>query len=216
MSGEHQAFAYVLVIIGGMVHRVAAAHLPLKERDAEKGGVSFIHVVGANAAVAERLEHRHAAEPQQCFLAQPVAKITPVQVIGQGLIVRVIVRERSVQEVHGHHMASYAEDDIAPRAESHRAAVDSYVRASGEGLQCILGRPDRVLLALVSLIVEALAKIALAVQQGHGNHRQPHIGSRPERVACQDAQAPAVRGYRGFEADLHRKIGDCARGGQGF
>ena len=136
--------------------------------------------------------------------------------IGQGLIVRVIVRERSVQEVHGHHMASYAEDDIAPRAESHRAAVDSYVRASGEGLQCILGRPDRVLLALVSLIVEALAKIALAVQQGHGNHRQPHVGSRPERVACQDAQAPAVRGYRGFEADLHRKIGDCARGGQGF
>jgi hypothetical protein len=84
-----------------------------------------------------------------------------------------------------------------------------------QALEVQLGRPDDVLLGLVPVRVEVLAKVALAVQQGHGDHRQAHVGGAAQGVAREHAEAAGVGGDLARKRDLHREVGDQVLRGRG-
>src|SRR5216683_2991673 len=63
------------------------------------------------------------------------------------------------------------------------------------------------LLELISCGVKDLAKISLAIGQGHSYHRCTQIGGGTQRIPSQDSQTPAVRRDVWFQRNFHRKIG---------
>jgi hypothetical protein len=60
----------------------------------------------------------------------------------------------------------------------------------------------------VTLCVEPLKEVALSMEERHTHERQSEVSSTPERVAGQDAQAPAVGEDLALESDLHREVRD--------
>ncbi len=62
------------------------------------------------------------------------------------------------------------------------------------------------LLELISCGVKDLAKVSLAIGQGHGYHRGAQVGSGTQRVARQDSQTSAIGRDVWFQRNFHREV----------
>ena len=69
-----------------------------------------------------------------------------------------------------------------------------------------------VILLLPALGVEALAEVALGVQQADADERDAEVGRRLEVVTGEDAETTRVLGERLGDAELGREVGDLPEG----
>ena len=106
--------------------QIAARYLLLQKRQRQKCGVSFVHVVGADVFVTERLEHRHAAHSQDDFLTEPMAGVAVVESLGQSLLPGAVFLQSGVEKIDRHRMAEDAAHDVSPSPDSHRSPGDRH------------------------------------------------------------------------------------------
>ncbi len=138
--------------------------------------MAFVHVKSAQLAVAQGTQHAHAADAEDHLLAQAVACIAAIEVVGQAPIFRRIRRHVGVEEQDRNDMPGDAADLVSPGAQADLAMLDLDAdprRKLGE----LLGhRPVELLLGLIAAFVQPLPEIALAMDQRDGDQRQRHVG----------------------------------------
>jgi hypothetical protein len=186
-----------------------------QQRHSEQGAVALVHVIRLDAVVAQRPQHRHAAEAEHGLLAQPVARIAAVELSRKRRILGRVLRQVGVEHVDRHLVAADPTQPVQPRAQMHLASLQGQGHAFFEGRQEPLRLPLRRGFGLRSIRRNVLAKEPLAVQQRHGDDRHTEVGRRSQRVACQHPQAAAVSRHLRPQAYLHREISDAAIRGHG-
>ncbi len=147
-------------------------------------------------------------QPQNDFLAKPVALISAVQRVGEVPVSLAVLRYIRVQQIDGHNVAIDADHVVLPRPNPNLALFELDRNSSLHLLQDALGFPLLRLLRLVAGGIKQLPEITLAIDQGHSHDRGAQIGSRPKSVAGQHPQTAAVGRHVGVERDLHGKICD--------
>ncbi len=186
----------------------------LEQLQGEQARVPFVHVEALQGVVAERSQHAHAADPEQHLLAEPIAVVAAVEMVGQRPVLGRILGKVGVEEIDGHGVPGETLDVVHPGAQLDGAPLDSHRGPHRKLLDGVVDRPHHGLLALTPLRVEALVEVALAVEQAHRDHGHAEVGRRPDGVAGQHAQATAVGRNPRRECDLHREVGDGPVAGQ--
>src|ERR1700675_895866 len=119
-----------------------------------------------------------------------------------------IFRHVGVEQVNRHRVAIHTQHVVLPRAHGHLPLFDLYGDVAFYRSQRAFRFPLLGLLALISRSIQVLAKVSVAVDQGHGNHRSSKIRSRTESISRQHPQTAAVGRHVWVQRDLHRKISD--------
>ena len=193
-------------------HRHAPApHFLEAELQHERGRVSLVHVEAADLVQAERAKNAHATDAEQQFLAQPVAQVAAVQVVGQSAVRIGVSRHVGVEKQDGHDVSADAGHLVAPRPQLDGAPLDADGDPRRQFGQQIGGRPGNRLLALPTIGAELLAKVAAPVKECDGDHVEAAVGRGTEGVAGEDAEPARVGRKLGRQADLHREVGDRGR-----
>ncbi len=154
---------------------------------------------------ADGLQRPHATDAEQDLLAQPVLGVAAVQPVGDladlvGVLVDVRVEE--VQRHPAHARLPHLGD------QRHAGEVDLDADAVTRGQRHDVGVEQRVALLLPAVGVEALAEVAVPVQEADAHQRNAQVARRLEMVAGQDAQATRVLGHSLGDAELGREVGD--------
>src|SRR5687767_1718246 len=165
--------------------------------------MAFVEMVERSAIVAERLEHRGAAESEDALLTEAIVVVAAVEAIGEGLIPRRVFRKRRVEQKHRHLVSADALDDVFPGTDANVASLELHRDDDVEGLEELFGTPFDRALGLIAFGVDVLLEVAFALQQGDADHRDLEVGRGPEGVSGENAKSAAVRGDRLLEADLH-------------
>src|SRR5436305_6672227 len=76
--------------------------------------MAFIHVVALDIGVAELAQDLKPAEAQHNFLRQAVAVVATIQRISQSAVLRSILSQVSIEQVHRYSFAGYPLDSVAP------------------------------------------------------------------------------------------------------
>ncbi len=159
--------------------------------------------------VAEGAQQTHAADAQDDFLAQAVAVVAAIQMVGEVAVGLGVFGQVGVEQEHRHAGAGDALHVEAPGAQRDVATFDAHSRALRHLAECLGRRPGLWRFALRAIGRQVLPEVALAVHERHRHHRQFGVSRRAHRVAGEHTQAAAVGGQAFGEADLHREVGDC-------
>src|SRR2546430_12226176 len=108
------------------------------------------------AVVAERAKGRRAAHAEHRFLGGGIVAVAAVQVIGERLIPRRILGNRSVEQEHGNLMPGNTADDITPGSYANGPPLDLYDRADRQQIENLVRLPRYRLLGLRTGGVEML------------------------------------------------------------
>jgi len=73
-------------------------------------------VVAADARVAQRAKHAHAADAEDHFLAQPVKRVPAIEAPGQAAVEIAVLRQVGVQKIDRHAIAADSLHVIPPTA----------------------------------------------------------------------------------------------------
>ena len=193
-------------------HRHASApHFLEAELQHERRRVPLVHVEAADVVEVERAQHAHAANPEQQLLAQSVAQVAAVQVVGQSAVRIGVFRHVGVEKQDGHDMSADTGHLVAPRPQLDGAALDADGGACRQFGQPLGGRPGDRLLALRTVGAEPLAKVAAPVDESDRDHVEPAVGRGTDGVAGEDAEPARVGRKLGRQTDLHREVGDRGR-----
>ncbi len=98
-----------------------------------------------------------------------------IQVVGEGLIPRVVLRQSCVQKVDGDAVPRHAAHKKAPCAHLDLPPLDSHRYAGLQGFQEFLRIPDGRALRLVSVGIQMLTEVALTVEEAHTQHGHSQI-----------------------------------------
>ena len=174
--------------------------------EAEEAGVALVRVehVGLEA---EGAQGAHAADAEHDLLAQAVVLVAAVEAVGDGDAVGGVALDVGVE-----HVQRDAPDVGAPHVGLDRVAgeVDGDLDAGvGEAERLRREVGDALLLPAVG--VEALAEVALGVQQADGDERHAEVRRRLEVVAGEHAEAAGVLRHGLADAELGREVGDLAQ-----
>ncbi len=88
--------------------------------------MTFVHVVHVHVVI-QRVENAHTTDPQHGFLAQPVIRISTIEVIGKLSIARVVLRQVSVQQVDRDGVPGDPLEIVAPRPDRYRPAFNRHL-----------------------------------------------------------------------------------------
>ena len=174
--------------------------------EAEEAGVALVGVEHVRLQ-AEGAERPHAADAEHDLLAQPVVLVAAVQAVGDGDAVGGVALDVGVEQVEGD-APDVGPPDVAP----HRVAgeVDGDLDAGVDEAERLRGEVgDGLLLPAVG--VEALAEVALGVQQADPDERDAEVRRRLEVVAGEHAEAAGVLGEGLADAELGGEVGDEAQ-----
>src|SRR5579864_3037191 len=111
--------------------------------------------------------------------------IAAVQVICQASIERVVLGQVSIQKVHRYGVARNAANLIAPSANCNLSSFQTDAGSRGDLLQILRLVPLIGDLTLVTIWLENLPKIPLAMQQRDRHYGDFKIGGRSKGIACQ-------------------------------
>ena len=154
---------------------------------------------------ADGLQRPHAADAEQDLLAQPVLDVAAVQPVGDLADLVGVLLDVGVEEVQRH-----PADARLPHLghERHAGQVDLDPDAVARRQRHDVGVEQRVALLLPAVGVEALAEVAVAVEQADADERDAQVAGRLEVVAGEHAQAARVLGDGLGDAELGREVGD--------
>ena len=144
---------------------------------------------------SESTQGAHTGDAKHHLLAQSVLNVASVESVGDAWRVEQIQRNAANIGAPDSHV-----DGLASEVEAHVQI--------GVGQRHARGLEPREPLLLPTVGVEALAEIALAVEQTNSNQRYAKIGRGLEVIARQHAEAAAVLRHRFADAELGREIGN--------
>ncbi len=216
VRGEHAATPHRFE-----VGRCGAIEAPgtrrlFEQGQGEQSRVPLVHVIGVDLVEAERPQRRDSANAEQHFLGQAVTFVAAVELSCEGSVAGVVFRQVGVQQIYGHGVAADTADGVAPGPQRNRAILDADRDPVVQRLEIMRRLPGVRLFALVAVFVQALAEVALAVQQGDRHHGHAEVGGGAQGVACEHAEASAVGRHGRLEAGLHGEVGDARRRGDPF
>ena len=160
----------------------------------------------------ERLEQRVAAVTEHHLLREAVARVAAVERSHERTIFGRVAFEIGIEQIGRDDLSRHADDVVNPRADFDVPAFDLNDDGCGRALQALLGMPRVGELVLAAVRVDLLHEVAVTMHHGDRDERHAEIGRRAQHIACEHAQASAVRGQCGLECDLHREVGDaCGR-----
>ena len=173
-----------------------------------KGGMSFVHVDHARLD-GQRLQGAGAADAEDDFLTDPRPLVAAVQPGRQMAVFVLVLGNVGVEQKEGnaaHVDPPDAREDL-PAARRDRNDDGLSVRTKGR-LNRQLGRLDLgVRFLLPALLVDALRKIALDVQQADADEGDAQVGRAFQVVAGQHAQAAGIDRQRLVDAEFGREVG---------
>ncbi len=136
----------------------------------------FVHVIDEVRVMTQLLQHRHPSQSQNGLLPQPVARVASVEMVCEGLILRMILRQRRVQKEHREGVPGHPGQTIKPGADPDRACADLYSDGGGNRFENVLWRPDVRMLRLRSLRVQLLAEVSPSRKQRDARHGDAEVG----------------------------------------
>ena len=147
---------------------------------------------------AEGAQGAHAADAEHDLLAQTVVLVAAVEAVGDGDAVGRVALDVGVE-----HVELDATDIGPPHVRLHLVAgeVDRDLDAGVVEPERLRGEVGDALL-LPTVGVEALAEVALGVQQADADQRDAEVRRRLEVVAGEHAEAAGVLRHRLADAEL--------------
>ena len=183
-------------------------HEPPDPLQGQEGAVAFVDVIDPGDH-SQRPQRPDPPDSDDDLLANPGLGVATVQLVGDVLEVRGILRQVGVEQDQGH-PADPGPPELDQRRPPGQAHLDpdrpSLVvaeradRHSGEIV-------DRVHLLLPSLRAQVLAEGPLLVEQADADHRQPEVAGRLEHVPGQVAEAPGDDREALGDAEFHAEVG---------
>ncbi len=176
--------------------------------DRHEGRVAFVHVVDGRLD-PHRLQRANAPHAEQDLLADSMAGVPAVQLIGQVAVLGVVLGQVGVEQEQRHTADLRAPDlrgDVAagdldgdpPRAPFDRLEVE------GHPLE-VVGGPD---LLLPPVTAQVLPEVAATVEETHSHERKPKIARALQVIARQHAKATGIDRQRLVEPELGAEVGD--------
>ena len=162
------------------------------------------------ASMPTGLQRPDAADAEQDLLAQPVLGVAAVEPVGDTADLVAVLLDVGVEEVQGH-PADVRLPQLGHQRELVGGEVDLDPDALAAGERHDVGVEQRVALLLPAVGVEALAEVAVPVEQAHTDQRHAQVARRLEVVAGQHAQAAGVLGDGLGDAELGREVGHQAQ-----
>ena len=203
MRGEHAAAADDL---DGGVEGQTLAHELADALQPEEPGVALVGVEHVRGQ-PERAQGAHATDAEDDLLAQTVVLVAAVQAIGDRDAVRRVAGDVGVEQVQRD-----STDVGAPDVDLDLVAgeVDGELDARVDEAEGV-GREVGDALLLPAAGVEALAEVALRVQQADADERNAEVRGGLEVIAGEHAEAAGVLGQCLADAELRREVGDRAQ-----
>ena len=163
---------------------------------------------------AERMKQSPSADSQHQFLLESQFRPAPIKLAGNASVSRKVRQVVGVQEVKLHS----ANLDL-PGAQPDRVTGQRDFQPQPFSVR-LTQRRDRQLSGIVvrekgllrSVLVNHLAKIALLIEQPHGNHRHPQIAGGFELIAGHIAKPARVDGQSLAQHEFHAEIRDTSQG----
>ena len=157
----------------------------------------------------------HAADAEHDFLANARSLIAAVEPMRDVAVDGSILGTIRIEEINRH-----APDFSPPNARHHIAPGDAHADGSPKSVR-LPQRFDRqiarimlaVLRALHAVVVDALSKEALTVQESHGHEIHALVARSLAVITCQHAQAPRVNRKALVKAVFRAEIADERRVG---
>ena len=196
----------------GAQRTVAAVLAPRElERDERRVALVEVHDPGLDP---DRLERAHAADAEQHVLGEAGVLVADVQARGDPARGLRVLRALGIEQVERD-----AADVDAPDLRRDLVVADrdrdrdrrAVLAGDERGRQAVGVGVDPVLV-LPAAGVDALAEIAVAVQEADGDHRPGAVGGLLEDVAGERAEAAGVDRERAVEAVLGGEVGDRTLG----
>ena len=210
VRGEHGARA-------GRVQRVlqrrAARQLGAGQLQRGEGGVALVEVHHRRVD-AHRPQRAHAAHAEQQVLGEAQVARAGVQARADPACHRAVLRAVGVEQEERHapdvEAPDLRDDVLGADGDGDRDRLAPVAGDEGHRLALGIGRHPRLVLPAGG--VDALAEVALAVEQADGDQRQRPVGGLLEDVAGQRPEAAGVDRQRGVDAVLgaeeaHRALG---------
>ena len=122
VGGEHAARADLVDV--GRLGLSGGGGEPAEQGQGEQGGVTLVHVVGGDLGVAELLQDGDSAHAEHDLLAEPVLEVTPVELVGDQLVLGFVGGDPGVEEVDGDPEPGDPGDLEAPDRHHHLAVAD--------------------------------------------------------------------------------------------
>ena len=157
---------------------------------------------------AERAQRPHAADAEHDLLAQAVVLVAAVQAVGD--------RRRRPGELPSTSVSSRY-SGMRPTSARHTWTVHRVAGEVDGDLDAGVGQAERPAgevgdaLLLPAVGVEALAEVALGVEQADADERHAEVGRRLQVVAGEHAEAAGVLRQGLGDAELGREVGDRAQ-----
>ena len=156
---------------------------------------------------AERPQRPHAADAQHDLLAQAVVLVAAVEAVGDVDAVGAVAVDVGVEQVQ-RDATDVGPPDVGPHGLA--GEVDGDLDA-GVGQAERAGREVGDALLLPAVGVEALAEVALGVEQADGDERHAEVRRRLEVVTGEHAEAAGVLRERLADAELGGEVGHGAQ-----
>ena len=193
----------------GLVERYASQHELANTLDEHECRVPLVRMP-RRGLDAHGAQHPHATNPEDPFLAQAKIGATRVQLTREVTILRIVLVEVRVEEIHRH-----STDHHAPRADVNVAAVCVHDRQP-RLLPCaehLLERSARGIELLVRVFLppvetQMLVEVALRVEETDPHERNPQIRCRLAMVSREHAESTGVDRYGVVQPELGAEIRD--------
>ena len=178
------------------------------ELEGEKRRMPLVHVVGLDAFVAQRPEHTEPTDAEDDLLTEAVALVATVEQVRQAPLLLAVLRQVGVEEMHGNDRPQDALDLRAPGSQHDELAPELHLDPRLHLPQVGLDAPCVGLLRLLTRLVELLAEVPPAMDEGHRDERKAPVRRGFQGISRQHPQPSRVARDVVREAYLHREIGD--------
>ena len=201
VGGEDAAGPHRLDRLG--VGQALVDHELADALEAEEAGVALVGVEHLRLD-AHGLQRPHAADAEQDLLAQPVLGVAAVEAVGDLADLVGVLVDVGVEEVQRHPSRARLPHLGDQR---HAGQVDLHPHPS-HGVSAMTCGSSRIALLLPAVGVEALAEVAVPVEQADADEGHAEVAGRLEVVARQHAEAAGVLRDGLGDAELGREVGD--------
>ena len=193
------------------VEAAAASHERARALERAKGRVTLVHVPdgGHDAELSQRA---HTADAEQQLLIDARVRVGRIQPLRQGAVVGGVLLQIRIKQIERD-----AADLCLPQVQIYRTAGqvdDDFDRSACVVLHLrnrqLLEIEGVVLRFLPAIFGDALAEIALQIQEADAGKWQAHVAGFLQMVTCQNAQAAGVHRQALVQAEFEGEIGDRA------
>jgi len=209
VRGEHARRRHRLA--GGLEGDPALLHQHADPLQAQEGRMPLVHVVDVRGD-AQGFQGPHPADAEEDLLANPHFLVAAVELAGDLAVLGGVLRHVGVEQIQRHPPHPHAPDlrlDLPPgevHADHHRRLVAEHLRH-----RQVVEIVPREQLQLPPVGVEALAEVALLVQQPDPRQRDAQLRGALEVVARQHAQPAGVDRQRLGQPELGAEVRDPGR-----